>query len=314
MLLVADLWAMRREYGYMLVYAMLLVLANNSKEVHFNNYFGNEEDKMIVKYLKGNVIGEYFDKAFDNNRVFSFELDISKTCNADCLFCFQGEKRRYNRKEMKISDYDCFLSDCKKLGGYYIGISGGEPFCNPEAINIIRTAQRKGYRVGIITNGQLINDAILEELIDLNLSRISFSFHGFRKDTYAKHFGVDEKKYDYVLNIIQKLINAECRVGIAYTVTKYNITEFSETKKMFMDMGLKEQDIKFNMLLRGNVDVSDLYPSKAQLADVISQNKEYFRELEKNQSFGLCCAAGRCSFSVNAYGDVYPCTFFNSIR
>lgn len=213
---------------------------------------------------------------------------------------------------MKISDYDCFLSDCKKLGGYYIGISGGEPFCNPEAINIIRTAQRKGYRVGIITNGQLINDAILEELIDLNLSRISFSFHGFRKDTYAKHFGVDEKKYDYVLNIIQKLINAECRVGIAYTVTKYNITEFSETKKMFMDMGLKEQDIKFNMLLRGNVDVSDLYPSKAQLADVISQNKEYFRELEKNQSFGLCCAAGRCSFSVNAYGDVYPCTFFNT--
>ena len=269
---------------------------------------------MEIKVMQGDVVNQYFMNAFHKNKVFSIELDISKVCNADCIFCFQGEKNEIPKKHMTMEDYRVLLTDAKKLGAYYIGFSGGEPFCNPQAIEIMEMAKKLGYRIGVITNAHLLTDDMIERLAKLELSRISVSFHGYQKKTYAYHYGVNEKYYDKVLNTIEKLISLGCKVGIAYTVTKYNIDEFYDTKNMFMNMGLKSSDIKFNMLLHGNIAIDPLYPSEEQIRNAILKDPQYFLDMEniKSQSCDLLCAAGRCSFTLNVYGDVFPCAFYNT--
>lgn len=269
---------------------------------------------MEIKKKQGEIIDQYFMESFLNNRVFSIELDIARVCNANCIFCFQGDKTEVNRIHMNMNDYERLLIEAKQLGAYYIGFSGGEPFCNPKALDIMELAKTLGYRIGVITNAHLITDKMIERLVDLELSRISISFHGYKKKTYAYHYGVEENYYDKALQTAKKLIDKGCSVGVAYTVTKDNIDEFYDTKKMFIDMGLDSSDVKFNMLLHGNIAVDPLYPSVEQIRQVIKKDPQYFVDMEneKRKSYDLLCAAGRCSFSVNVYGDIYPCSFFNT--
>lgn len=44
------------------------------------------------------------------------------------------------------------------------------------------------------------------------------------------------------------MINKDISLGIAVTVTNKNIDELDNIKTFFMNMGLKESDISFNML------------------------------------------------------------------
>lgn len=151
------------------------------------------------------------------------EKQRTSVCNADCIFCYEGEKIEKERRNVELDDYKKLFEDAKAMGAFYIGFSGREPLCNPDVIAIIKAAKSLGYRVGIIRNGQLLHDELITQLIKLQLARISISFHGYRPETYSKHFNVDQHYYEQVLQSTQKLINGGANVGIAYTVTKYNI-------------------------------------------------------------------------------------------
>lgn len=254
---------------------------------------------------------EYFKrKAFERKNLFSIEIDITEKCNADCIFCFQGNHEN-NKSQLSFETYSKLINDLKEMGLYYIGFSGGEPFLNKEFLKMLSYAKEKGFRVSFITNGQIMNENDIEYFSKIGVDRVTVSFHSLNIDNYLHHFGIKDKNLYYKsLNNIKYMIELGVSLGIAVTVTQKNIDELEQIMNFFIDLGLREQDINFNTLLTGKRSIEEIRPSEEQ----IKKNQKILNkaEKEKPKEISLLCSAGIISCSIDAKGNVYPCTFFNT--
>ncbi|MFM1572167.1 radical SAM protein [Helcococcus ovis] len=251
---------------------------------------------------------EYFKEiAYNNNNLlFSAEIDVTARCNANCIFCFQGNI--HNEKgNLTLSDYKTLLNDLREMGVYNLGFSGGEPFCREDFLDILDYSKKLGFRVSFITNGQLMKFSDIDKLYKINVDRVTISFHSLNRSTYNSIFGINkETSYNRVLSNIKYILDKNIPIGIAVTVTKYNIDELEHIKNFFINLGVQEKYINFNMLLTGAKNIEKLRPTIEQ----IERNK-YLLNYNKKNSNGFLCSAGRISCSIDSRGNIYPCTFFN---
>lgn len=252
----------------------------------------------------------YFqNKAMECNALFQIEIDVTSRCNADCPFCFQGKHNEDDRKEMSLQMIINLLDNLRELGTYYIGFSGGEPFARPDFLEILNIAKNRGFSISIITNAMLLTKEKIDELERIGIDRITVSFHSINKENYLKSFGITNPNlYDVALENIQYMIKKNISLGIAMTVTKFNINDIKDTSEYFYSLGLSKNDINYNLLLLGKREINDLFPEKKD----IDNNGEYLSNKLEADKKRLLCSAGTISCSIDPYGNVYPCTFFNS--
>ncbi|KUK18616.1 radical SAM protein, partial [Thermococcus sibiricus] len=95
-------------------------------------------------------------------------VEITNRCNLRCEMCF----KQYWEDEEGDMDYNLFLKildDAKEFPNlkmiYFGGI--GEPFVHPHFMDMVKEVKRRGYAVGISTNGFLLTDDLVEELVKL---------------------------------------------------------------------------------------------------------------------------------------------------
>lgn len=261
--------------------------------------------------MTGQQIFSYFqNKAISCHALFQVEIDVTSKCNANCPFCFQGD-HSILKPEMSLEMIRQLLDGLRELGTYYIGFSGGEPFARCDFIDILREAKKRAFRISLITNGMLLNHNMIDELAALRLDRITVSFHSIEISEYLKCFGIANRNaYFSALDNIKYMINKGIPLGIAITVTKFNINSLSATTDYFVNLGIPEECINYNLLLSGERDIASLRPANSD----ITINQEYLSKKIKyeHDRTRLLCGAGIISCSIDSKGEVYPCTFFNN--
>lgn len=257
---------------------------------------------------------DYFQKkALEKNSLFQVEIDVTSLCNAKCPFCFQGGCHNKNSEELNYNEIICLLDELRNLGTYYLGFSGGEPFTRKDFLNILGESKKRGFRVSFITNAMLLNKNIIDELEKIGVDRVTVSFHSVNKDIYKFLFGINEDYLYYkAVDNIKYLSTKKLSLGLAVTVTKYNIDDLDKIEDFATSVGMSKKDINYNLLLKGNSEIASLMPSELQ----IKKNNQFFYYkdslLNKTNGKGLICIAGKSSCSINSIGDVFPCTFFNN--
>lgn len=255
---------------------------------------------------------EYFQrKAMKSHSLFQIEIDVTSKCNANCPFCFQGDHNHAARDEMPLEMITNLLDDLREMGTYYIGFSGGEPFARDDFLDILEAAKKRGFRVSLITNAMLLSKEKINRLCELGIERVTVSFHSIHQDTYIKSFAINNPNLYFVaLNNIDYMLKRNISLGVAITVTKDSIQDLGDTTKYFLNLGLQEQDINYNLLLRGQREIEELMPKES---DIIYKRDYLSKKIDgSNSDITLLCAAGIYSCSIDAFGNVYPCTFFNT--
>ena len=119
-----------------------------------------------VNYLIGNTI-EHFRAKEMLDRNFSkpdlIILDISHRCNLQCNIC-------EIRKDKPIEEYT--LKEVNNIINQAIdwqvkefALSGGEPLMREDIFEILDFVKEKKYHIGILTNGVILNDEVLNRLL-----------------------------------------------------------------------------------------------------------------------------------------------------
>ncbi|MCF0114530.1 MAG: PqqD family peptide modification chaperone [Erysipelotrichaceae bacterium] len=80
------------------------------------------------------ILNYFQRKAQETSTLFQVEIDVTKRCNANCLFCFQGSQHHYDDK-LSFNEIVNLLDDLRELGVYSIGFSGGEPYMKKYVIS-----------------------------------------------------------------------------------------------------------------------------------------------------------------------------------
>ena len=98
-------------------------------------------------------------------------LNTGTLCNITCRNCYI-ESSPENDRLVYLSTADAvpFLDEAMQLGTREIGLTGGEPFLNPESVDIIASALKRGFDVLVLTNAMLPmqRPRLKEELAALN--------------------------------------------------------------------------------------------------------------------------------------------------
>ncbi|MDX1580024.1 MAG: radical SAM protein [Alphaproteobacteria bacterium] len=88
-------------------------------------------------------------------RLETLWLNTGTLCNLECASCYIESSPTNDRLVyLSLSEANRFFDeiDALNLGTHEIGITGGEPFMNPEIIPIMESALERGFDVLVLTN------------------------------------------------------------------------------------------------------------------------------------------------------------------
>jgi radical SAM protein with 4Fe4S-binding SPASM domain len=179
-------------------------------------------------------------------------IEVTNICNANCIFCGY----QYLERPKAVLPMDLFrkgIDEFDTFGGGSVGFNTvvGEPLVAPDLVEKIRYARNKKNirRIGLFTNGILINRVSATDLITSGLDDITVSIGGFDRETYARIFRVDrwDSVREGILDLLQENESSGSRVRICIALRSDVPIWESLRKPAYRDMAKYQFDLEFNM-------------------------------------------------------------------
>lgn len=194
------------------------------------------------------------------------------TCNNNCVFCYDHEKRQNNIPDLKTLDIKRMLKTAKSGGCTYVDFLGGEFTIRKDAQELISFAKILGFKtIAVTTNGRAFAyKKYLQTLKDAGLNSIIFSLHGHNA---ALHDRLTQAKGSFK-QLITAIKNAkELGINIAAntTIIKQNLSNLPKIGELLFELGLKNCEFIFidPTTGRGNTDFEKIVPGIKQSAEPI---------------------------------------------
>src|SRR5213594_945402 len=99
---------------------------------------------------------EFVDRAFNQSRPLSAQMELTFKCNHLCSFCYNAPN---GQREMTTAEIKAGLEKIADFGVLYLTLTGGEPMVRPDFFDITAYARELGFAIRIYSNGYLIDDA-----------------------------------------------------------------------------------------------------------------------------------------------------------
>ncbi|CAB49873.1 tungsten cofactor oxidoreductase radical SAM maturase [Pyrococcus abyssi] len=179
-------------------------------------------------------------------------LEITNRCNLKCEMCF----KQYWEDEEGDMDWELFLKvlgDAEELPElkmiYFGGI--GEPSVHPRFMDMVREVKERGFRLGMSSNGVLLNDKILEEFVKLGVDVIYFSMDAIPTGENLIKLGHVTSKI--VENRIKKLVELKEKYGSEKPTIGVEVVATKENYKELPDMALYLRKLGVDSMLISNL-------------------------------------------------------------
>lgn len=165
-------------------------------------------------------------------------VKVGYRCNHRCVFCHAEERRDV---EASGAEIDARVDRAARLGHAGIALSGGEPTLRPELLGWADRVAARGMELGLVTNGALLDGALLDALVRRGLRYVHLSLHG---GTAEVHDGlVGAPSFRRVLAALRGLSDRGVEeVWVNCVVTRRNLDrlgELVEAVRAFPHAGLK---------------------------------------------------------------------------
>ncbi len=160
--------------------------------------------------------------------------NITKQCNLKCVHCYAQAKDIAMENELSTLQGKALLDDLSQFGVPVILFSGGEPLVRKDLPELAAYAVEKGMRAVISTNGTLITRETAETLKKIGLSYVGISLDGMEQ--INDHFRGVSGAYKKALAGIKNCQEAGIKVGLRFTINKFNVNEINGIFDLLEDM------------------------------------------------------------------------------
>ena len=162
--------------------------------------------------------------------------NVTRQCNLKCVHCYAHAKATTGDDELPTAQGKALIDDLAHFGVPVLLFSGGEPLVRPDLPELAAYAVQNGMRAVISTNGTLITAETARILKDIGLSYVGISLDGM-EDINDRFRGV-KGAFASALEGIQNCQAAGIKVGLRFTINKFNVGEISNIFKLIEDMDI----------------------------------------------------------------------------
>lgn len=173
-------------------------------------------------------------------------IEITQKCNMLCDQC--GSRCNSHSGEL-LSKKDIIdaLKDVKTNIGtdMMINISGGEPLMRTDLFDIMNEVSSMGFDWGMVSNGVLINDDVIERMKASQMKTITISIDGLEKthDSLRHYNGAWKKIIENLKKL--KAANFLDHLQVTFTANKRNVYEFKDLYDILNGIGLDSIRVSF---------------------------------------------------------------------
>lgn len=105
--------------------------------------------------------------------------EVTMGCNMHCGHCGSSCANPLDG-ELTTEEALDLCDQIAKLGLKWVTLSGGEPLTRPDTPELVKRLSSQGVSVNIITNGWLLDKAMVERLKDNGIATVAISIDGTR--------------------------------------------------------------------------------------------------------------------------------------
>lgn len=148
----------------------------------------------------------------------TIDCALTTKCSYRCVYCY-GKMQCINQSDnMDKETIFNFLDDAAEIGVKAISfISDGESTCNPNLKDAILHGKANGIDMALGTNGYLLKDDELEEILPC-LTYLRFNISAGEADRYAYIHGCTEACYHKVVKTIEKALEIKKKNNLDVTI------------------------------------------------------------------------------------------------
>jgi MoaA/NifB/PqqE/SkfB family radical SAM enzyme len=261
------------------------------------------------------VIVRSLPRAFDDLPIWA-QLNITYKCNLDCSYCSEYDN---SKNHVAYADLVERIDKVKALGALHADLIGGEPLLHPELVPLMKHIVARGMTTGMTTNGFLLTENKLIELMDAGMGRIQMSV-----DALKPKPGVPKS-----LKTLRKKIEMVARHPIWFRVNTVicdeTLDEVEEVARTCWDMGVA---INFSVVHhRGRLERVESSPRYLERVQWLKAQKlegkpistpfyliDYYERALQDRPMEWTCQAGNKCFYVSAEGHFQFCYHVPSTR
>ncbi len=277
----------------------------------------------------------HFQKNKFDTSVLSVNILTTYACNLGCVYCFQdGVKSSVLMDtEMcnKVAAWLCERMEKARPEILRVVFYGGEPLLNIKAIKFLSqllflAASQRNVAVesSIITNGVLLNEDLIDELMPWGLKSVRVTLDGDKSAHDSKRCFKDGRgTFDSILKNLEK-IKGKIHIYLNGNFDDDTKDKFPALLDTLVDRGFKGyiEGITFKPILKniestifGNNNCSDVctFSDMSNVGDMLF----LIRETEKRGfksgmgvSLGPCEVSKEYSYTIDPFGKIYKCGGF----
>ena len=181
---------------------------------------------------------------------FTVSFEPTTACNLRCPECPSG-LRSFTRPtgNLKKSFFENTLNQIANKLTYLIFYFQGEPYINPDFLDMVKYAEDKGIYTITSTNGHFLNNENARKTIDSGLSRIIVSIDGVTQESYEKYRkeGNLENVLEGVKNLVhwkKQLNSLTPHIVLQFLVVRHNENEIDELYELAKRLEVNEVKLK----------------------------------------------------------------------
>jgi len=162
--------------------------------------------------------------------------NITRSCNLKCVHCYAQAKDQSFDNELTTEEGKNLIDNLSLFKVPVLLLSGGEPTIRKDLPELAAYAIEKGMRAVISTNGTLITQQMARVLKDIGLSYVGISLDGMEK-IHDRFRGV-KGAFRSALEGIKNCQDAGIKVGLRFTINKFNVSEIENIFNLLEDMDI----------------------------------------------------------------------------
>lgn len=177
------------------------------------------DDRLILDGQKLAWHKNRVDAWLAGERIAPITIDcaLTRRCSYNCVFCYSMLQTN-DEKRMTQDVIYRFLDDAAEIGVKAISfVSDGESTCSPHLYDAILRGKSNGLDMALGTNGYLLKDERLEEILPA-LTYLRFNTSAGEPKRYAEIMGCPESYFDKIVNTAKECVKIKKKNNLDVTL------------------------------------------------------------------------------------------------
>lgn len=265
-----------------------------------------------IKVLSSFYASRLLNKPVQWGYPVSISFEPTTSCNLRCPECPSGLRAFTRPTGMLEKDFFTrTIDEIYKELLYLIFYFQGEPYLNPDFLDMVKYASNKGIYTATSTNAHYLNDVAAKRTVESGLDRLIISIDGTTQDVYKQYRvgGHIDKVIEGAKNIVKwkKELNSKTPfIFFQFLVVKHNEHQIEDIKRLAKEVGVDEVRFKTAQVYNYETDPNKLIPT----IDKYSRYKKHAdgSYTPKNKLANRCWKMQHANV-ITWDGLVVPCCF-----